>query len=81
MVTSKNHSELADLIQATRTGDEKAFTRLVRRYQHLAHACACSLLNDFDLAQDAVQESFLIVYYQLHKLERTEAFPAWLYSV
>jgi RNA polymerase sigma factor (sigma-70 family) len=70
-----------ELIQAIRDGDSSAFTELVRRYQHVAYASACALLKDFDLAHDAVQESFLTAYYQLHRLKQPEAFPAWLNKI
>ena len=81
MRKSEKHTELVRLIEATRSGDEKAFAELVRRYQDLAYALSCSMLGDPDLAQDAVQESFLTAYYQLHKLRQMEAFPNWLYSI
>lgn len=70
-----------ELIQAIRDGDSSSFTKLVRRYQHVAYASAYALLKDFDLAHDAVQESFLTAYYQLHRLERPEVFPAWLNKI
>ena len=81
MKKSRKHTELVRLIQATLTGDEKAFTELVNSYRHFAYATACSLLKDENLAQDAVQESFLTVYYQLHKLKKIETFPAWLNTI
>jgi RNA polymerase sigma factor (sigma-70 family) len=81
MMNPKNQTETARLIEATREGDEKAFTKLVQMYQNLAYASACSLLKDPDLAQDAVQESFLSVYYKLHKLQSFDSFPAWLNTI
>ena len=73
----KELNNIVELIQAIKDGDRSAFTELVRKYQNVAYASACALLKDFDLARDAVQESFLTVFYQLHKLERIEAFPGW----
>ncbi len=81
MRKSKKHSELIRLVQATLTGDKKAFTELVGLYQNFAYASACALLKDENLAQDAVQESFLTVYYQLRTLKKIEAFPAWLHKI
>jgi len=74
-------NDYVKLITAIRNGESGAFTKLVRRYQQVTYASACTLLKDFDLAQDAVQESFLAAYYQLHRLERPEAFPAWLNKI
>jgi len=81
MRKSKKNTELSHLIQSTLTGDENAFTELIRLYQNFAYATACSLLNDDSLAQDAVQESFLTVYYQLPKLKNAESFPTWLNTI
>ena len=74
-------NDYVELINAIRSGDSNSFTVLVRKYQNVAFASACALLRDFDLAHDAVQESFLTVFYQLYRLERPESFPAWLNKI
>jgi len=62
-------------------GDQDAFTELVRRHQDYAYAVAISLLTDFDLAHDVVQEAFLAAYRTLSQLRRRERFRAWLCSI
>jgi RNA polymerase sigma factor (sigma-70 family) len=73
--------ELRTLIANIRAGDAGAFTALARRYQNMAHGYAFSLLHDFQLAEDAVQEAFLAAYCHLNRLQAPEAFPGWLRGI
>ena len=58
-----------------------AFTQLVLRYQDIAFATALSMLGDFALAQDTVQEAFLAAYLNLSSLRAPDAFAAWMRQV
>ena len=59
-------------------GDIRAFEAIVRRYHKLAFGYALSLLKDYHLAEDAVQESFAEVFKSLRNLKTPAAFPSWL---
>jgi len=69
---------LKDLIERCRKRDDEAVTTLVMRFQDLAMNIANSILRDLELAQDAVQESFLTVFQKLETLREPNAFPRWL---
>lgn len=58
-----------------------AFAELVIQFQQIAHRWALGRLNDGMLAQDAVQESFVIAYQKLHTLKEPKAFPGWLRQI
>ena len=58
-----------------------AFTELVLRYQDIAFATALSMLGDFGLAQDTVQEAFLAAHLSLSSLRAPDAFAAWMRQV
>jgi RNA polymerase sigma factor (sigma-70 family) len=73
--------ELTTLIHRARAADLDAFTELTRRYQNLAFGYAFSLLGDFHLAQDAVQEAFIAAYFGLAQLAEPAAFPGWLRGI
>src|ERR671931_560135 len=73
--------DLKRRVEAARAGDVDAFTDLTRRYRNLAFGCAVTMLGDFHLAEDAVQEAFLAVYRDLGDLREAEAFPSWLREV
>ena len=56
------------LVAQCRTGDDRAFSALVQRFQNAAYATALSLNRDVDEAQDVVQEAFVAAYSKLGQL-------------
>lgn len=68
-------------IEKSRAGNSAAFTKLVEQYQNLALGFAFSKLGDFYLAQDVVQDSFVIAFNKLDQLQTNEAFPSWLRGI
>ncbi len=71
----------AELVQRSLSGDTKAFSRLVERYQNVACALAYSIVGDFSLAEDVAQTAFLAAYNTLPKLKEPEKFSAWLNGI
>ena len=63
--------------QLSTTERHQAFGELVHLFQDMAYSIANSILDDFHLAQDAVQESFVTAYKQLPQLLDAQAFPGW----
>lgn len=68
---------LASVVTCARDGDPDAFGVLVRRFQDMAVGYGYSILRDFQLAEDAVQEAFLDAYRNLSNLREPMAFPGW----
>jgi RNA polymerase sigma factor (sigma-70 family) len=60
------------------TERHEAFGELVKRFQDMAYGYAYAILRDFDLAQDAAQETFISAYRNLGRLRDPKAFPSWL---
>lgn len=79
--------ELADLVKNARNGRAKketrqrAFAKLVSEFDETAFRWAYTRLNDADLAQDAVQEAFVVAYQQLHQLKEPKAFAGWFKQI
>ena len=69
------------LIQRILAGDENAFASLIRKYEKKVHAQALRQIDDFQIAEDIVQEAFLQVYQRLDTLEDPKLFPKWLYVI
>ena len=69
------------LIGRILAGDEAAFESLIRKYRKQVHAQALRNINDFQIAEDIVQETFLQVYQRLETLEDPKLFPKWLYVI
>jgi RNA polymerase sigma factor (sigma-70 family) len=57
---------------------EAAFSLLIDRFWNSAVAWGYAALGDFDSAQDAAQDAFIIAYHHLGDLREARAFPAWL---
>lgn len=80
-------SELGEVVQAARNGRAKkesrqqAFAELVSQFYETAFRWAFSRLHDADLAQDAVQEAFVVAYQKLEQLQEPEAFAGWFKQI
>lgn len=69
---------LSGLVVRAKRGDLDAFAELVRATQRTAYGAAKGVLRDAELAEDAVQESYLRAYRQLGALEAPAGFIGWL---
>ena len=67
----------AQLIQRVLSGDDDAFTTLVRRYQKGVHALAWRRIGDFHCAEEIAQDVFLRAYKALPKTKKSEP-VSWL---
>ena len=71
----------AQLIYRVLSGDDEAFTTLVRKHQQSVHALAWRRVGDFHFAEEITQDAFLRVYKGLPKLKDPNQFPGWLYVI
>ena len=70
-----------ELIQRVLDGDDTAFTELVEKYRKSVHALAWRKIQDFHIAEDITQETFLIAYQKLSTLKASQSFAGWLYVI
>jgi RNA polymerase sigma-70 factor (ECF subfamily) len=68
-------------VEAARSGDTDAFTRLYDRYVRLAFRVAIDILHDASEAEDAVQEAFLDAHRNLHQLRDPSLFRQWMMQI
>jgi RNA polymerase sigma-70 factor (ECF subfamily) len=68
------------LIQAAQRGDLEAFNLLILRYQNLLFGIALRLLNDEDVAADAVQDALISAFRRFNTF-RGESLRSWLARV
>ena len=66
-------NEDAQLINQFLTGDEGAFTTLVKKYQKSVHALAWRKVGDFHTAEELTQDTFLKAYQKLSTLKNSES--------
>lgn len=69
------------LIEQVRAGSHGAFRALVERWTRSVYRTAYRITANKEDAEDAVQETFLRVYRQLHTYDRRSAFSTWLYRI
>src|SRR5690349_21614456 len=78
-----NTIEITDgmLVQQVLAGDQRAFEKLVSRYQSSIFNFICHSLGDYDLACDISQQVFLQLYISMPTLRTGEPLKAWLFQV
>lgn len=74
-------NEDAQLVNQFLTGNEGAFTLLVKKYQKSVHALAWRKVGDFHVAEELTQDTFLKVYQKLATLKNPNQFAGWLYVI
>jgi len=77
------HGALDDheLMEATRDGDEVAFYELVRRYRAPITNYVNRMLNDYDMAVDLAQETFIRVFTNAHRYRAHHSFSTYIYRI
>jgi len=80
---TRNVEALSDheLIAATRDGDEVAFQEVVRRYRTPITNFVFRMLNDYEMAVDLAQETFLRVYTAAGRYEAQYSFSTYIYRI
>ncbi len=73
--------EDVQLIHRILSGDDEAFTALVRKHQKSVHALAWRRVGDFHFAEEITQDTFLQVYEKLSTLKDRRQFAGWLYVI
>jgi RNA polymerase sigma-70 factor (ECF subfamily) len=68
------------LVKAAQHGDLNAFNALILRYQNLLYGIALRMLNDEDIASDAVQEALISAFSKLNTF-RGGSLRSWLARV
>ena len=81
MTQKLRQEKLITLIVKAQQGDRLAYSQIVRQFQDLAVGYAYSLLRNFSLAEEAVQEAFIEAYLNLDRLRNPKAFPSWFKKI
>lgn len=66
-----------ELVGLARRGDRDAFAALVRTHGDRMFGIARRMLRDFDLADEAVQQTLVKVWRELPNLQDADRFEAW----
>jgi RNA polymerase sigma factor (sigma-70 family) len=69
------------LIRAARSGDERAFARLLEQVRDQVFRWALLMTADSDDADDITQQVSLTLHRKLHLFQERSAFSTWLYRI
>ncbi len=78
------HTAPADdlaLIRKAQAGDDRAFTKLVKRYEDLVYSFAFKVCRDREKAEETWQDTFVNVYRKLRQFDGKSKFTTWLYTI
>jgi RNA polymerase sigma-70 factor, ECF subfamily len=75
------HAADPDLVRAARRGDEAAFTSLLRPLLEPAYRLAAGMLQDRQLAEDAVQEAAVNAWRKLNQLREGTEMRPWFFGI
>lgn len=81
MLTQHLKLEDKELIQKARTGDERAFTELIQRYEDMVYSFSYKVCRDKEKAEETLQDTFINVYKNLSSFKGKSKFSTWLYSI
>jgi RNA polymerase sigma-70 factor (ECF subfamily) len=69
------------VVAAFLSGEQRAFTELVERYQTRLLNFIYRTIGDRDRAEDLVQEVFIRVHRHLHRFDQSKKFSTWAYTI
>jgi RNA polymerase sigma-70 factor, ECF subfamily len=70
-----------ELLTRVRTGDERAFVTLVARYQQPMFRLARSMVSSEQVAEEAVQDTWMGVVRGIDRFEGRSSFKTWLFRI
>jgi RNA polymerase sigma-70 factor (ECF subfamily) len=77
----RSRVEDGELVERAVAGDRAAENRLARKHVPEVARVVARLLGTHDDVDDLVQETFLIAFEQLHRLEKPTAFRGWILRI
>lgn len=76
-----SRSDTNELILRAQTGDQVAYTELVRRYEPQVQAVCLKMVHNQETARDLTQETFVKAFSALDSFDRSFTFSTWLYKI
>jgi len=69
------------VLSAVTAGDQKAFERLFLQYKDRVYTIAFTYTENRVIAEEIVQDVFVRVWKNRHKLEEIDVFSSWVYTI
>ena len=77
----RDDSEDLRWVRKARTGNQKAFEKLVVKYQKRIYSTVRRMVLDHNDTNDIVQDTFVKVYTHLHRFDEQYPFYPWLHRI
>lgn len=68
-------------IEKVLAGDAQAFKYFLKTYKHMAYSVAMSIVKQEHLAEEVVQDAFMVCYQSLSRFRSQSKFSTWLYRI
>ena len=75
---SPQKSFLLDDVDLAKSGDQKAFARLINETRHLVSSIALSIVKDLDNSEDVAQQVYIGAWQTISELKNPSSFLPWL---
>src|SRR5713226_1444860 len=69
------------LVAKAQSGNEEAFTELVRRHSGQVYGLSLNMLRNREDAEDNVQNVFVKAFHHIHRFEGNSKFSTWLVRI
>lgn len=69
------------LIASLKRGNDHAFSLLVNKYKDMVFSVCIKITEDYHLAEEAAQDTFMKVYQQHARFKADSKFSSWLYRI
>jgi len=70
-----------ELVRRAKSGDQRAFTELVKKYESTVYSFAFKVCRDEEQAAETLQDTFVNVYRKLNQFNGKSKFSTWLYQI
>jgi RNA polymerase sigma-70 factor (ECF subfamily) len=77
----KIEQETKEIIEKIKSGDQRAFSRLVELYRNQVASLAYRVVGDYDEAADVMQNVFVKINQNIWRYDEKKRFYTWLYRI
>ncbi len=70
-----------ELVSKAKSGDPRAFTALVKKYESTVYSFAFKVCRDQEKAEETLQDTFVNVFKKLNQFNGKAKFSTWLYQI
>jgi RNA polymerase sigma-70 factor, ECF subfamily len=81
VASSRTTQDDAELVAASRDGDQDAFAQLVQRHQRRVFNLVFRIVQEYEEANEITQETFLAAWQGLPSFRGDARFSTWLYRI